>query len=77
MCKKHSSARFCKKILCTFKVHTKTRDNKKFHQKILIGLKVIDKYKLFKIEGFFKKLFCDYFENKAETKKVNGGNLDY
>ena len=72
MCKKHSSARFCKKIIGTFKVHTKTRDNKKFHQKILIGLKVIDKYKLFTIEGF-----CDYFENKAETKKVNGGNLDY
>ena len=38
---------FCKKSLRTFKVHTKTDDNKKSI------IKVIDKYKLSKIERFF------------------------
>ena len=67
MCKKFSSAIFCKKILRTFKVHTKTQNNnKKFHQKILIGLKVIDKYKLFKIEGFLR-LFRKQGRNKENA----------
>ena len=35
---------------------------------MLIGLKVIDKYKLFKIEGFLR-LF-------RKQKKMHGGNLD-
>ena len=42
-----------------------------FHQKILIGLKVIDKYKLSKIEGFLR-----LFRKQGRNKKMHGGNLD-
>ena len=57
MCKKHCSA-----ILCQKKNSLKFIQ-KKFHQKILIGLKGFDKYKLSKIEEL-----CDYLENKTETR---------
>ena len=41
---------------------------KKFHQKILIGLKLIDKYKLSKIEGLFRKQAQNNKKMHEETK---------
>ena len=41
-----------------------------FHQKILIGLKVIDKYKLSKIEGFLRLL-----RKQGRNKKMHGETL--
>ena len=57
---------FAKKFFAYLKCIQKLRIIKKFHQKILIGLKVIDKYKLSKIEGFLR-----LFRKQGRNKKKN------